>query len=117
MTRPIPRAVHGAIDYLYAAAVAASPWAFGFVDRPIAAWLAWAVAAGVVGYSLFTRYEWGAVRLIADIGCGPEAGRNNGGGGGGVAGSGGTGGMSGGAGAGQGSGGASGTGGGGGGSR
>lgn len=64
MLKPIPRQVHGAVDYLYAATAAAAPGWFGFRDEPRAARLIRFAAGGVVAYSLLTRYEWGVVRVL-----------------------------------------------------
>lgn len=64
MTKPIPRPVHGAVDYLYAATAAMAPHLFGFRDVPAATRLIRLAAGGVAAYSLVTRYEWGAVGLV-----------------------------------------------------
>lgn len=61
--------IHGIIDYGFALLLIASPWLFGFVDIgtspeslvPILLGLAIAI------YSLFTNYEWGAVRGISMV--------------------------------------------------
>lgn len=58
--------IHGMIDYGMALLLLATPWLFGFVDigtnpeSVIPIMLGVAIAA----YSLFTDYEWGAVRSI-----------------------------------------------------
>lgn len=64
MIRFLPRRAHGAIDYLYAAAVAAAPSVAGFRGDPTPTWLAYALALGVIAASLVTRYEWGVWRLL-----------------------------------------------------
>ncbi|MBX9626769.1 MAG: hypothetical protein K2X82_23410 [Gemmataceae bacterium] len=64
MTKPIPRQVHGAVDYLYAATAAAAPDRFEFRDEPTAARLIRLAAGGVAAYSLLTRYEWGVLRVL-----------------------------------------------------
>jgi hypothetical protein len=65
MTRPIPRKVHGAIDWAYVGAVAAAPQAGGFADHPGAVRAAAAVSGGVAATALLTRYEWGAVAVLS----------------------------------------------------
>lgn len=63
--RFIPTKVHGALDYIVAIALIFAPMIFGFTAVGGAA----VVVPVVLGillfiYSLFTRYEWGLVRLI-----------------------------------------------------
>lgn len=56
--------VHGVLDYLVGALVAASPWLLGFARGGAETWVPVAVGAGVVLYSLFTDYEMGVVRRL-----------------------------------------------------
>ena len=56
--------VHGVLDYLAGALLAASPWLFGFGRGGAETWVPVAVGAGVVLYSLFTDYELGVVRRL-----------------------------------------------------
>lgn len=64
--RFIPTKVHGVLDYVVAIALMLAPWIFGFaglggpaVIIPIV------LGVGLFLYSLLTRYELGAVKLIA----------------------------------------------------
>lgn len=56
--------VHGVLDYLAGALIAASPWLLGFARGGAETWVPVAVGAGVVAYSLLTDYELGAVRRL-----------------------------------------------------
>ncbi len=56
--------VHGVLDYLVGALLAASPWLLGFARGGAETWVPVAVGAGVVLYSLFTDYELGVVRRL-----------------------------------------------------
>lgn len=58
--------IHGIIDYAFALLLLATPWLFGFVDigtdpKSVIPIL---LGVGIAAYSLFTDYEWGAVRGI-----------------------------------------------------
>lgn len=64
MLRIIPRPVHAATDYLFAAALAASPSLVGFEEDEHAVTAARALAGTTVVASAFTRYELGLIRLI-----------------------------------------------------
>lgn len=62
----IPTKVHGVLDYLVAIALIFAPMIFGFsqvggaaVAIPIV------LGIGLFVYSLFTKYEWGAVKAIS----------------------------------------------------
>jgi hypothetical protein len=59
--------VHGILDYGMALLLIASPWLFGFADigtQPESV-IPILLGIGVALYSLFTDYEWGAVRSIS----------------------------------------------------
>ncbi|HEU0076833.1 MAG TPA: SPW repeat protein [Longimicrobiaceae bacterium] len=56
--------VHGVLDYLVGALLAASPWLLGFARGGAETWVPVVVGAGVVAYSLFTDYELGMVRRL-----------------------------------------------------
>jgi hypothetical protein len=58
--RFLPTRIHGALDYLWSALLASSPWLFGFDRRGPEAWVAWVFAVGAAAYSLLTDYELGA---------------------------------------------------------
>lgn len=60
--KPIPTAVHGALDYLTVATFLALPRALGWKRGPTR--LLTGAAAGTLGYSLLTRYEWGAAKIL-----------------------------------------------------
>ncbi len=64
MSKPISRPVHGALDYNYAAAIAASPELFGFKAQPTAKLLCRVLGAAVFVTSLCTRYELGLIRVL-----------------------------------------------------
>lgn len=60
--KPISTRVHGVLDYLSVAVLIAAPRFFEIGERvtPLLIFL----AAVTLGYSLLTRYEWGALRAI-----------------------------------------------------
>ncbi len=64
MSQPIPRSAHGVLDYVYAAALAASPFLFGFTHVREASLAAWAFAAVVLIVTLLTRFEAGVWRVV-----------------------------------------------------
>jgi hypothetical protein len=62
--RFIPTRVHGVIDYLVGAILAASPYVLGFANGGAAEFIPVALGLGAIVYSLFTDYELGAIRAI-----------------------------------------------------
>ena len=56
--------VHGVLDYLVGALLAASPWLLGFARGGAETWVPVAVGVSVVAYSLLTDYELGVVRRL-----------------------------------------------------
>lgn len=56
--------MHGVLDYGYAAAIAASPNLFGFIDQPTATLLMRVLGGAVFAISLCTRYELGLIRVL-----------------------------------------------------
>ncbi|WP_229365982.1 SPW repeat domain-containing protein [Fibrisoma montanum] len=62
--RFIPTKVHGILDYVSGGLFLASPWLFGFADKPAAKWVPLAAGGAALGSSLFTDYELGAVRKL-----------------------------------------------------
>lgn len=64
MFRIIPRPVHAATDYLYAAALAVAPSVVKFDDEENAVLAARALAGTTVLASLLTRYELGLIGIL-----------------------------------------------------
>lgn len=62
----IPTRIHGMMDYGMALLLLATPWLFGFVEigtNPMTV-IPILLGIGTAAFSLFTDYEWGAVRAI-----------------------------------------------------
>ncbi|RDI59492.1 SPW repeat domain-containing protein [Microvirga subterranea] len=62
--RFLPTRVHGIIDYLWGAALLASPWILGFAGITAARWIAVAFGLGAILYSLVTAYELGLLPVL-----------------------------------------------------
>lgn len=61
----IPTKVHGVLDYLVAIALIAAPWLFGFNEVGGAAVaIPVVLGIGLILYSLFTKYEWGLIKVV-----------------------------------------------------
>jgi hypothetical protein len=61
----IPTKVHGALDYIVGIALILAPMLFGFMNVGGAAVIIPIVLGiGLILYSLFTRYEWGLVKVL-----------------------------------------------------
>jgi hypothetical protein len=60
--KPISTRVHGILDYLSVAALIAAPHYFEIGERVTP--LLFFLAAATLAYSLLTRYQWGAFRVI-----------------------------------------------------
>ncbi len=60
----IPRHIHGLLDYPVALLVIALPWLSGVAAIPAAMNIAAALGGGAIIYSVLTRYEAGAIRII-----------------------------------------------------
>jgi hypothetical protein len=56
--------VHGVMDYIMGILLLASPYLFGFATGGVKQWLPMILGLAMLGMSLLTRYEWGAVRVI-----------------------------------------------------
>ncbi len=64
MSKPITRPMHGALDYGYAAAIAASPELFGFKEASLPTLLMRILGGKVLLTSLLTRYELGLIKVL-----------------------------------------------------
>lgn len=64
MTKPISRLAHAFTDYPYVAAVTTAPKLLGFQDEPGAVLMTRVLTGTILATSVFTRAEWGFVRLI-----------------------------------------------------
>lgn len=63
--RFIPTKVHGALDYIVALALIFAPWIFQFKQVGGAAVvIPMVLGAGLIVYSLFTKYEWGLIKVL-----------------------------------------------------
>lgn len=61
----IPTKVHGALDYIVGVALIFAPMLFGFMSMGGAAVIVpIMLGIGLILYSLFTRYEWGLVKVL-----------------------------------------------------
>ena len=56
--------VHGMMDYAMGILLLASPYLFGFATGGVKQWLPMILGVAMIGMSLLTRYEWGAMRVI-----------------------------------------------------
>ncbi len=56
--------VHGMMDYAMGILLLASPYLFGFATGGVKQWLPMILGIAMIGMSLLTRYEWGALRVI-----------------------------------------------------
>ncbi len=62
----IPTKVHGVLDYIVAVVLLATPFVFGFADMGgPAVIMPMVLGAGLILYSLLTRYEWGIFKVIS----------------------------------------------------
>ena len=61
----IPTKVHGALDYIVGIALILAPMLFGFMDKGGAAVIIpMVLGVGLILYSLFTKYEWGLIKVL-----------------------------------------------------
>jgi hypothetical protein len=60
----IPRTIHGILDYLIGALLAASPWLFGFAADKASSLLALSLGGFLIAYTLITDFEVALIRLI-----------------------------------------------------
>jgi hypothetical protein len=52
------------MDYMMGILLIASPYLFGFATGGVKQWLPMILGLAMLGMSLMTRYEWGAVHVI-----------------------------------------------------
>ena len=64
MSKPIPRRIHGLLDYAYVTAVSHLPEIVGFTNNKKATKFCRALSSAVLTSTLFSRAEWGAFRTI-----------------------------------------------------
>ncbi|HEY0072845.1 MAG TPA: hypothetical protein VGB77_02000, partial [Abditibacteriaceae bacterium] len=64
MNKPISRQLHGLAEATYIPAVALAPKLGGFEENKTATTLCYAISGTALISSLFTRAEWGAVRVV-----------------------------------------------------
>jgi hypothetical protein len=62
--RVIDSRIHGVLDYLMGVLLIASPWLLGFANGSAAQWIPVIVGVMIIGQSLMTDYEMGAVKVI-----------------------------------------------------
>lgn len=62
--RFISTKTHGILDYVLGALLIVAPWLLGFNQGGAETWVPVMLGAGVILYSLFTRYELGVVKVI-----------------------------------------------------
>lgn len=55
---------HGVLDYLSGILLIIAPWILGFATGGPAQWIPVIVGVMIIGLSIFTSYELGAVRMI-----------------------------------------------------
>ena len=63
MTQPITRQVHGILDYVFAAALVATPFVLSFA-LTLPAFVMWGFAVFETVVTLCTRAEWGLLKKI-----------------------------------------------------
>jgi hypothetical protein len=62
----IPTKIHGILDYLVAFALFFAPTIFGFSEMGgPAVIIPMVLGVGLALYSLFTRYEWGVIKVLS----------------------------------------------------
>ncbi|HXH27261.1 MAG TPA: SPW repeat protein [Candidatus Acidoferrum sp.] len=63
--RFLPTKIHGILDYVVGVALIFAPNIFMFEGGPMAAvWVPRIIGAVLIIYSIFTKYEWGLVKII-----------------------------------------------------
>jgi hypothetical protein len=63
--RIIPTRIHGMLDYLMGVILIAAPWLLDFAEGGPEQWVPVILGAGVILYSLLTKYELGVVAAIS----------------------------------------------------
>ncbi len=62
--RVIPTNIHGLLDYVVAMILIFVPWLSGYAGPNPATFIPVALGLATIAYSIFTNYEWGAMKLI-----------------------------------------------------
>lgn len=62
--RFIGRKFHAVLDYIAGVLLIAAPWLFGFASITPAMWTAVIIGVAIIGMSLLTDYEGGAIKII-----------------------------------------------------
>ncbi|MFC3199701.1 SPW repeat protein [Parapedobacter deserti] len=62
--RFISRKFHAVLDYIVGILLIAAPWLLGFADVEPAMWVPVIIGIAIIGMSIFTDYEGGAVKAI-----------------------------------------------------
>lgn len=63
--RFLPTKIHGLLDYLTGIALVFSPFFFWTPEMGADFWVPFLLGAGIVVYSVWTDYEWGAFRTLS----------------------------------------------------
>jgi hypothetical protein len=62
--RFLPTKIHGLMDYLMSIVLMGSPWLLGFARAGGETWIPVILGVTMLIYSLFTDYEYGALRIL-----------------------------------------------------
>lgn len=62
--RILPTDIHGILDYTIGLMMILAPWLFGFADGTAMQYVPILLGLGIIGYSMFTRYEFGLFPML-----------------------------------------------------